>query len=650
MAQLRLGVPKFPFPFSFRLKGKKNQTQNPLAGLVAEDDDDDLPVKSSHRHELKILFGFMRPQKLLLLGAGLCGVFRVILQLLPSLLSLLIFDYAVNRKNLVIGEWQIEPDWLIGLAAGLVGLILGLKSLLVYFQRLLAEKAGQTTVYQMRKASYQKLQRLPVSFFQVRNGGKIILRFIGDMNSLLWLAGRGIVDLLVDFVTLLVVLGLMFWLNPLLTFASLFSFPFFLVALWKEGRFILEEGRLVRRMRAELAGNLQEQFNNISTAHSLGDKTKLLKDFEKINVGLRDGLVGLTRRGGKLDALAVVASSLMSGIILLLGAVLVLHGQLTVGELVAFYFLSGIIIPLFRQLARFNQRYNRALAGLERVVALLETEEPAPAKESTPIAVPNGLIEVRDVSFAHTKKRGQIFEELSLRLEPCKLTAIIGDSGSGKSTLANLLAGRYQPDKGSICLDGQNLTEYSQNSLSKAVAVVEQASELFATSLLSNICYGWDWKKEGLTQQERDERIQNAISLVGFDGFVSGLHKGRKTKAGQRGLRFSNQQRARIALLRAIVRQPPVLIIDGAEGFCNPALLKHLRTLVEMAKYDKNHWLKNVIVLTTDPLQAACAHQIAVLKYGRVFEYGTVPTLVTQESGVFHRLVQTQLNALNIQL
>ncbi|MCA1628754.1 MAG: ABC transporter ATP-binding protein/permease, partial [Acidobacteria bacterium] len=334
--------------------------------------------------------------------------------------------------------------------------------------------------------------------------------------------------------------------------------------------------------------------------HRLADRDKTLADFDATNASLRDGLIALARRGGKLESFATVASASMSAIVLLFGAWLFLRGGGTTGGLAAFFFLSALILPIFRRLARSNQRYNRALIGLERVVVLLDAEETiSPTEDArrptlSPLEVRAGLIEAREVSFKHTEKRGLVFENLSLQCLPGQLTAIIGEGGSGKSTLAALLAGHLKPEQGGVFVDGQNVSECDPVTLGHTLMLIEEDAELFADSLLNNICYGWDWRAEGLNNSRRNQRIREAAQIVGLDGFIESLPKRLKTKAGQRGMRLSGQQRMGIVLMRALVRHPALVVIDGAEEIVNQEMIERLRGLLNESD-PAQHFLKGVV-------------------------------------------------------
>ncbi len=602
-----------------------------------------------HSKERAVLWEFMRPQFPLTLRAVLCGLFRTGARLLPSFAAVVVFDYVLKQRALTLAGYNLEAETALVLAGAVVAVALALEMPLVYFQHLFSEKAGQQTIYRMRQASFEKLQRLPASFFHVRSGGKMILRFIGDMTAILWLAGRGLVDAITDGLLLIVVLGILFWLDPLLAAISLLAVPFFVVALWMEAQPLREEGRNVRKLRSSIAGNLQEQFLLATTTRRLADREKTLTNFDKTSTNLRDGMIGLAKRGGKLEGFATVASTSMGAIILVFGAWLILKEHDTTGSLAVFFYLGALIFPVFRRLAQFNEHYNRAIIGLERVVYLLEVEEP-PAEEQAvagegdspnvcpPLEVSEGRIEAKGVTFRHTEKRGIVFEDLSLVCPPNNLTAIVAEAGAGKSTLASLLTGHLTPEKGAVIVDEQEISECDPATLGYTLVLVEEDSELFADSLLNNICYGWNWKAEGLEKAGRDERIKETAEIVGLNEFIESLPQKYKTKAGQRGMRLSARQRMGIALMRALVRRPAIVVIDGAEEFLTPEMLGRLRGLLGEADPTKS-FLKGIVILTADPLFALSADRVIVLENGRVAECDIVEALRDKEDSAFHRLV-----------
>ncbi|HXG83620.1 MAG TPA: ABC transporter ATP-binding protein [Pyrinomonadaceae bacterium] len=601
-----------------------------------------------HGKELAVLWEFMRPQFPLTLQAVLCGLFRTGARLLPSFAAIVVFDYVLKQRALTLAGYSLEATTALVLAGAVVAVALTLEMPLVYFQHLFSEKAGQQTIYTMRQASFEKLQRLPASFFQVRSGGKMILRFIGDMSAILWLAGRGLVDAITDALLLIVVLGILFWLDPLLAAVSLLAVPFFAFGLWMEARPLREEGRGVRRLRSSIAGDLQEQFLLATTTRRLADRDKTLADFDKTSINLRDGMIGLAKLGGKLEGFATVASASMGAIILVFGAWLILEGRNTTGSLAVFFYLGALVFPVFRRLAQFNEHYNRAVIGLERVVYLLEVKEPLAGEETAtegdssnvrpPLEVREGLIEAKGVTFRHTEKRGIVFENLSLVCPPGELTAIVAEDGAGKSTLASLLCGHLATEKGAVIVDGQNIAECDPATLGQTLVLVEEDSELFADNLLNNICYGWNRKAEKLKKAGRDRRVREVAEIVGLDEFIESLPQKYKTKAGQRGMRFSARQRMGIALMRALVRRPALIVIDGAEDFLKPETLGRLRGLLRESDPAKS-FLKGIVILTADPLLALSADRVVVLEDGRVAECDTVEALRGKEDSAFYRLV-----------
>lgn len=624
--------------------GKPSNSAPPPIHDDARDDDDGEP--RSHREEWQTLWRFLRPQRPLLIRIGLLGLVQIALRLLPSSGAVLIFDHVLKAQPLPLFGYLIAPDRVLWLTAGVLLGVLAVEMLLVYWQRLWAAQSGERTIHDLRQASFEKLQRLPLPYFQVRNGGKMILRFIGDMSAIGWLAEGGLVTVLIDGLTLALVFALFFWIEPLLAGAVSLVLPCFFWALWREIRPLQVERRAVRQARTDLAGALQEQFLNASATRRLADPDDLRKAFRALNRQVRDGNINLARRGGKLESIATVAAGLIGGGILLLGAWLARHGTLSAGELAAFYYLALLVLPIFGRLARFDQAYNQAMVGLERVVFLLNQDEGVAVYERAlaelrpPLRVSHGLLQVRNLTFAHTAKRGLVFENLNLECLPGRITAVVGTIGAGKSSLALLLTGQLKPDAGAISIDAQNLNDCHPRSLRDQLALVEQDVEIFADSLLENICLGWDWRAAGLSKGERNQRVIELATQIDLADFIGTLHRGYKTKAGQRGVRFSAQQRAQIGLLRSLVRHPAILIIDGAEEVCTPTLLAQLRRLLQPTAHNPTPWLKTILLLTADPLVALAADTVAVLADKRIVESGAAQVLLAQPESAFSRLVQ----------
>lgn len=595
-----------------------------------------------HVEEWRVLWRFLKPRRRLLLYIGGLGVIHIVLRLLPSFGSVLVFDHALRGQPLSVGGYTILPGQTLWLTAVALIAMMGIEMLLIYWQRLLCAESGESTIRDLREASYEKLLRLPVPFFQIRNGGKMILRFIGDMSAVAWLAEGGLVLTLLDLATLVIVLVLFFWLEPILAVAALLVFPVFVWVLWYALHPLQAERRNVRKARLELAGHLQEQFLNAGAMRLLLKPDRLRKQFRRLNRQVHRGNVNLARRGGWLESISISVSSTMSGVILLFGAWLTLHNVLTVGELFAFYYLALLIFPIFRRLALFDQEYAQAMVGMERVVFLLNQKEitTSPNIESgeqrSPLYITEGRITVHNLDFAHTPKRGFVFRNLNLECPPASITTIVGPVGVGKSSLALLLAGQLAPSAGTICIDGQDILASALLLPENAIALVEQHVELFADTLLTNICMGWDWKKEGLSKPERNQRVEAMARLIGADQFLSSLPKGYRTQAGQRGVRLSPRQRAMVGMLRALVRQPSILLIDGAENFRTSELLATLRSLVRPPDANLSPpWLKTVVLFTDDPLIAFASDNVIFFNHSGVVESGSPDSMVSNPDSAF---------------
>lgn len=594
-----------------------------------------LPLRWSHHpKEWQLLIRMMIPQLPYTFAAIACGIVSVLLRLIPTLFTIVVFDYVLEGTILRVGAWSLQPGGILAIIGILWLVVLYVQSPAVYGQRLLSTIAGQNTVYRLRRLSYEKLQCLPDAFFQGRSSSKITLRFSSDASAVQWLAGRGGVDTIIDLLMVAAVTGLLFLINAPLTLICLFVLPFYLSELREQLHPLQEEARNLRRTRATIAGDLQEQFLNITTSRRLAHPRIRKSEFEQLNRAMRDGQVHMGNVGGQLDSSATFTLEFTALLIIVVGGLLVLREDTSLGRLVAFYSTAALAFPVFPRLARLNQSYSRAVVGLERIAALMEEPNEVAPLVYQPLMIPYGGIAVENVTFAHTEKRGTTLEGLTLTIPPGCMAAVLGAPGAGKSTLAKIIAGQQRPDRGLVCVDGLNLTTVDPMALGQKIVYIEENPTLFAETLRDNITYGWDWQAEGMDSRTRNAHIRTLSRALGVHDFINALPDGYRTKAGQRGWRLSVQQRAGIALLQALVRRPDIVIIDGIDAYGDPALLEKLRRLVRegVGKGSQRLRLKTICYFTTNPLLAAAADHVAVLAHGKIVEAGTPAHLDTTHS------------------
>jgi ABC-type multidrug transport system fused ATPase/permease subunit len=507
--------------------------------------------------------------------------------------------------------------------------IAGAKGLLIYVQRMASEKMGQRMIYALRMDLYRHLQRLAMPFFKEASTGRIMLRFMGDINAVLDMITDGFLRALMDTVTILVVTGVILALDWRLALVVLSILPFYALTFLKLSPALRETGRLARRERSALSGNLQEKI-----AGALIVKAFHQERAEEALVGeqtgrLRDHLLQKARAGGRLTSFANVAVALGGALVLWLGGLAVLDGTMTKGDLMAFYALAAMLFPPLRRLARTNETYQASRVSLERILDFFDETEPhRESGGSEDLRVSRGHVRFEDVRFSYVPGV-PILQGIDLEVEGGQVVALVGPNGAGKTTLLSLLPRFIDPDGGRIRIDGQDLRSVTLGSLRRAIGVVSQDPFLFSGTIEDNIRYG----RPGATEEEiwAAARVANA-----FD-FVRALPQGFRTQVGERGQRLSGGQLQRITLARAIINNPPLLILDEATS----AVDAESETLIREALLRMMEG-RTTFVIAHRVSTVRRADRILVMDAGRIVEEGRHEALL-RRGGFYSRICREQL-------
>ena len=597
---------------------------------VAQSTPEDEGKERGHLEELARLLPYARRH------AGLFGLTLLVSVLLavidvpiPFFLKHLIDAVLQHHARLVfLGQSVSAEQFLLGVFLSLLGLALA-KGLLAYHQRTVSETIGQRIVFELRLDLYRHLQSLSIPYFRQARTGKLMLRLMGDINAVLDMITDGFLRAFMDSVTIVAVLIAIFSVHWRLAFIVLAAMPVYVAAFVNLNPRLRESGRLARRERSALSGHLQEKIAGAVIVKAFVQEGNESARMEAQTGRLRDRLIDKARWGGLLTAVANSTVAIGAALVLWIGGRDVLAGTMSKGSLMAFYALSSMLFPPLRRLAKTNETYQASRVSLDRILDFFDETEPHQEDDTgAPLRVTRGAVVFDRVSFRYRPDR-PVLDEVSLSVEGGETVALVGANGAGKTTLANLLPRFLTPQLGSVSIDGQDLAGVSLSSLRRHIGFVTQETILFAGSVGDNIRYG--------RPEATDEEVVQAALVANAYEFIAELPEGFATDVGERGQRLSGGQLQRLALARAVLANPPLLILDEATSAVDAESEAQIQEA--LARVTRG---RTTFVIAHRVSTVRRADRIVVMQDGRIVEQGRHDELIAR-GGPYRRLFAEQL-------
>ncbi|MGK7953771.1 MAG: ABC transporter ATP-binding protein [Crocosphaera sp.] len=558
----------------------------------------------------------------------------VVLRILEPWPLKFIFDHVLikNQSSLPVFE-SISPLAVLTLCAlGIIG-ITGLRAFSAYWSTVSLATVGSRVMIQVREQVYCHLQRLSLTYHNQARSGDLIVRVSSDASRLQEILLTATLPLVISIMTLLGTLGVMFWLDAHLTLLSFLTFPLFIFASVHFSQRIRAASMMQRQQEGEVAATASESLAAIKLIQALSLENAFAENFASQNQRSLKQSVQTQQLSASLERVVDGIIALGMAIVLWYGSWLVLRDALTPGDVIVFLsYLKNSFKPI-QNFAKYTGRLAKAAASGERILNILDE---TPDIQDLPNAIAassfKGNITFQDVSFAYHPSHS-ILNKINLDVKVGQFIAIVGQSGSGKSTLMSLLLRLYDPLSGNILIDGQDIRNYSLNSLRSQISVVLQESLLFAATIKENIAYGMN--------NVSDEEIIEAAKLANAHNFIEKLPQKYNTFVGERGATLSGGQRQRIAIARAAIRQTPILILDepttGLDQKSEKAVIEALQRLA------KN---RTTFLITHDLSLATQADMILYIEKGEVLEQANHWELL-QQKGIYSKLYKIQCNKNN---
>lgn len=489
---------------------------------------------------------------------------------------------------------------------------------------------GQRFKYDMRRKLYSHMQTLSLGFFEKNQTGKLMSNITNDVATLDQLISGGFVTLVSDLVTLSAVLVIVFRMNWYLATWSLCVFPLYIINYLLHIGKIKKRANEIREERDVMLGDLQEKLAGALVVKSYAKERYEVRQFVGQTRNLLELNVNQGMMGTRLWTLAeFIGSGLGIAIIMLIGGRQVMDGNLTPGSLIAFVsFITGYLYGPVLRLIQLNEQIARTNAALTRIFGTLDTE---PNIKDSPGSVDlpgiKGAVRYNRVWFEY--EPGQpVIKGVSLDVQPGQMVAFVGQSGSGKTTMINLLSRHYDVTDGSITVDGQDLRSVKLASLRRQVGVVIQETVLFNTTIRENIRYG--------RLEATDEEVEEAARAANIAHVIEALPKGYDTRIGEEGIKLSGGEKQRIAIARAILSDPRILVLDEATS----SLDSETETLIQEA-LERLMEGRTSFVIAHRLSTIVKADLIVVMEKGEIKEAGSHQQLLEQ-GGIYAGLYTQQ--------
>jgi ABC-type multidrug transport system fused ATPase/permease subunit len=527
--------------------------------------------------------------------------------LVPPYLAKVAIDRGIQKQD-------AQALWIVTGLFVLAGIaVIGASAMQTYF----TGWTGERILADLRNTLFRHLQRLSLGFYERNRAGVIISRLTNDVEALDQLVTDGFTSLVQNSLTLIGTAVILFFLDWRLALAVLTILPLLIVATALFRKHSARAYRQVRERLSLVTATLAEDIAGMRVVQAFTRESEQERAFREVNLEYRAANQMTILLNGIYFPFVDLLSSIATAVVLGYGGYLVFDGNMTVGTLFAFVgYLSNFFDPV-QQLSQLYNTFLSAVAALDQITRVLE-EEPEVRDRPGAVDLPqiDGDVRFEDVRFGYGQG-DEVLHGISLDVPAGTTVALVGHTGAGKSTIAKLLARFYEPRAGRITIDGHDLNDVTQESLRRQLGVVPQEGFLFAGTVRDNIAFG--------RPDASDDEIVRAAKTVGAHDFVMQLEDGYETNLQERGTRLSNGQRQLVALARALLANPRILILDEATSAVDIGTEQKIERALRLLLAGRTAF---IIAHRLSTIRGA--DLIVVLEHGRIVEQGTHDELLAR--------------------
>jgi ATP-binding cassette, subfamily B, bacterial len=608
-----------------KLNGVSNTSQSEEGGLTKKSS---LEKRTSVRELLKPHLAALCLGLIAVAGEGTANLLE------PWPLKIVLDDVLrLRESHATVMRWIhgfVGTDKLAMLkfACFAVLVIAALDAVSTYAEKYLTTSVGQWVTYDLRRAIYSHIQKLSLAFHDQKRTGDLISRVTSDIDAIQSFIAQGLLGVLINLMTLMGMVAVMFYLSWQFTLIALSVAPFLFAIVYTYTRRIKKASRAVRKKEGEITSVVEEVLSSIRVVKAFGREDYEVRRLEEQSLEGVEIALKARNLKAKLTPIVDVIVAVGTCLVLWFGARMSLAGSLSAGSLVVFIFYLGKMYKPMQELSKMTDTYSKAAVGYERIQEVLEThKEIKDARRAMPAPHFQGKVEFEKVFFQYQPDT-PVLTDVSFTIEPGWIAALVGPTGAGKTSIISLIPRFYDPLSGAVKIDGTDIRKFKQKSLRQQISFVLQETMLFHASVWQNIAYG----KPDASRQE----IIKAAELANATEFIERLPASYDTVLGERGMTLSGGQRQRIAIARAIIRNTPILILDeptsGLDSASEKLVLEALERLMKG---------KTTIVIAHRLSTIRTADRIFVLNHGRLVDSGKHEELM-QKGGLYAELHDLQ--------
>ncbi|UJW35253.1 ABC transporter ATP-binding protein/permease [Saccharothrix sp. AJ9571] len=561
----------------------------------------------------------------------LAGMLRPVRWLLAGVVALVAADAGASIALPALYQQGVDRGVIAGsvtaiwVVTGIGALVIALDLLVIAAQTRLTARSGETVLYALRVRSYAHLQRLGLDYYERELSGKIMTRMTTDVDALSTFLQTGLATAVVSALTLVGISVALLVIDVSLALYALAVLPVLVVATVVFRRLASAAYTEARERVSVVNADMQENVTGIRVAQAYTREERSAESFASKSDAYRRSRLRAQRYIATYFPLVTMLSGIAEAVVLVAGANRVAEGTLSAGVLLAFLLYLGQFFSPIQQLSSVFDGYQQAKVGLKRIGDLLRTPSSVPAAEN-PRPAPErlrGEVTFDSVDFAYTGTETKALSGISLNVRPGETIALVGATGAGKSTAVKLVARFYDVTEGAVRIDGVDIREYDLTSLRSRMGVVPQEAHLFSGTVADNVRYG--------RPQATDAEVEAAVRAVGALEGVAALPQGFRQPVGERGRSLSAGQRQLVALARAELVDPDILLLDEATAALDPSTEAAVLQATEQITHRRT-----TFVVAHRLATAARADRIAVLDHGRIVELDTHPNLLATPGPYAH--------------